>query len=177
MPRMAAGPPAGAGSPDELPQSGSGKTIMTTQPKFVPSEAVSVTLEEQSAVRVRMVDSVGYLVQGALGTRWRTAQSRMVHTPWFDQDVPFEQAAEIGTRKVITDHATIGHGGHHRRHHCRPAPERIRGGRGSGGAANYRRMGKPFVIVLNCRRTGSAEALRLLRAALEEPLRRARDCC
>ena len=92
---------------DELPQSGSGKTIMTTQPKFVPSEAVTVTLGDQATVRVRMVDSVGYLVDGALGTEEEGA-ARMVHTPWFDYDIPFEQAAEIGTRKVIADHATIG---------------------------------------------------------------------
>ena len=104
--RMAAGPRRERLT-DELPQSGSGKTIMTTQPKFVPSEAVSVTLDDQSAVRVRMVDSVGYLVEGALGTE-EDGASRMVHTPWFDYDIPFEQAAEIGTRKVITDHATIG---------------------------------------------------------------------
>ena len=92
---------------DELPQSGSGKTIMTTQPKFVPSEAAQVFLQEQTAVRVRMVDSVGYLVKGALGSTEGESQ-RMVHTPWFDQDIPFEQAAEIGTRKVITDHSTVG---------------------------------------------------------------------
>ena len=104
--RMAAGPRRERLT-DELPQSGSGKTIMTTQPKFVPSEAVSVTLDDQSSVRVRMVDSVGYLVEGALGTE-EDGASRMVHTPWFDYDIPFEQAAEIGTRKVITDHATIG---------------------------------------------------------------------
>ena len=92
---------------DELPQSGSGRTIMTTQPKFVPGEAVTLSLSDQLPVRVRMVDSVGYLVEGALGTDEEGA-SRMVHTPWFDHDIPFEQAAEIGTRKVITDHATIG---------------------------------------------------------------------
>ena len=104
--RMAAGPRRERLT-DELPQSGSGKTIMTTQPKFVPSEAVSVTLDDQSAVRVRMVDSVGYLVEGALGTE-EDGASRMVHTPWFDYDIPFEQAAEIGTRKVITDHPLSG---------------------------------------------------------------------
>ena len=92
---------------DELPQSGSGKTIMTTQPKFVPGEAVTVSLSDQAAVRIRMVDSVGYLVEGALGTE-EDGASRMVHTPWYDYDIPFDQAAEIGTRKVIADHATIG---------------------------------------------------------------------
>ncbi|MCI5847390.1 MAG: stage IV sporulation protein A, partial [Clostridiales bacterium] len=92
---------------DELPQSASGKTIMTTQPKFVPSEAVTVSLDDQATVRVRMVDSVGYMVDGALGTE-EDGTARMVHTPWFDYDIPFDQAAESGTRKVMTDHATIG---------------------------------------------------------------------
>ena len=106
LPHMAPGPKRDR-LLDELPQSGSGKTIMTTQPKFVPSEAAQVFLQEGAAVRVRMVDSVGYLVKGALGSM-EDGGARMVHTPWSDQDIPFEQAAEIGTRKVITDHATIG---------------------------------------------------------------------
>ena len=92
---------------DELPQSGSGRTIMTTQPQFVPSEAVTVSLSDNAPVRVRLVDSVGYMVRGALGSVDKTG-SRMVHTPWYDHDIPFEQAAEVGTRKVMTDHATIG---------------------------------------------------------------------
>ncbi len=106
LPNMAPTPKRSRVS-DELPQSGSGRTIMTTQPKFVPSEAVTVTMSDQATVRVRMVDSVGYLVEGALGTE-EDGTARMVHTPWFDHDIPFEQAAEIGTRKVIADHATIG---------------------------------------------------------------------
>ena len=88
---------------DELPQSGSGRTIMTTQPQFVPSEAVTVSLSDNAPVRVRLVDSVGYMVRGALGSVDKTG-SRMVHTPWYDHDIPFEQAAEVGTRKVMTDH-------------------------------------------------------------------------
>ena len=106
LPAMAPGPRRDRLS-DELPQSGSGRTIMTTQPKFVPGEAVTVTLGDQATVRVRMVDSVGYLVEGALGTE-EDGAARMVHTPWFDYDIPFEQAAETGTRKVIAEHATIG---------------------------------------------------------------------
>ena len=106
LPRLPSGPKRDRLA-DELPQSGSGRTIMTTQPKFVPGEAVQVMLQEQTPVRIRLVDSVGYLVKGALGTAENDA-ARMVHTPWFDQDIPFEQAAEIGTRKVMTDHATIG---------------------------------------------------------------------
>ena len=92
---------------DELPQSGSGRTIMTTQPHFVPGEAVTVSLSENTPVRVRLVDSVGYLIKGAQGAS-DEGGVRMVNTPWSEEPLPFEQAAEIGTRKVMTDHATIG---------------------------------------------------------------------
>ncbi|MEW6228715.1 MAG: stage IV sporulation protein A [Bacillota bacterium] len=94
-------------SVDELPQSGAGKTIMTTEPKFVPSEAVDVAIEDNVRVRVRLVDCVGYAVEGALGYE-EDAGPRMVVTPWFDYEIPFEEAAEFGTRKVISDHSTIG---------------------------------------------------------------------
>ncbi|MFZ5924458.1 MAG: stage IV sporulation protein A [Bacillota bacterium] len=94
-------------SVDELPQSGAGKTIMTTEPKFVPSEAVDVSIEDNVRVRVRLVDCVGYTVEGALGYE-EDAGPRMVVTPWFDYEIPFEEAAEFGTRKVISDHSTIG---------------------------------------------------------------------
>ncbi len=92
---------------DELPQSASGRTIMTTEPKFVPNEAFEITLDEALKIRVRLVDCVGYLVKGALGYLENFAP-RMVSTPWFDHQIPFEQAAELGTRKVINDHSTIG---------------------------------------------------------------------
>ena len=92
---------------DELPQSGNGKSIMTTQPKFIPEEAAEVRLDETSTARMRLVDCVGYIVPGAIGSE-EEGVPRMVTTPWFDEDIPFEQAAEIGTRKVITDHATVG---------------------------------------------------------------------
>lgn len=92
---------------DELPQSGSGRTIMTTKPTFVPSEAVEVTLPSDNQVRLRLIDSVGYLVDGALGAQEGEAL-RMVRTPWADEDIPFEKAAEIGTQKVIGEHSTIG---------------------------------------------------------------------
>ena len=92
---------------DELPQSGAGRTIMTTQPKFVPNEAVSVRLRDEATVRVRLVDCVGYLIPGVLGLN-EGEEARMVRTPWFDHDIPFEEAAEIGTRKVIQEHSTIG---------------------------------------------------------------------
>lgn len=92
---------------DELPQSGSGRTVMTTQPTFVPNEAVSVALPGDHQVKVRLIDSVGYLVDGALGTQ-EGESLRMVQTPWREEAIPFEQAAEIGTQKVIGEHATIG---------------------------------------------------------------------
>ena len=92
---------------DELPQSATGRTIMTTEPKFVPNEAVEITLDEALKLKVRMVDCVGYLVRGAIGYLENNAP-RMVSTPWFDYQIPFEQAAEIGTKKVINDHSTIG---------------------------------------------------------------------
>lgn len=92
---------------DELPQSGAGKSIMTTQPKFVPSEAVSLTLAEGIEYSVRLVDCVGYLIEGAIG-HMENDTARMVTTPWFTHDIPFEQAAKIGTEKVIAEHSTIG---------------------------------------------------------------------
>ena len=92
---------------DELPQSGNGKTIMTTQPTFIPNEAAEVRLDETATARMRLVDCVGFMVPGAIGSE-EDGAVRMVTTPWFDEDIPFEQAAEIGTRKVITDHATVG---------------------------------------------------------------------
>lgn len=92
---------------DELPQSGSGRTIMTTKPAFVPNEAVELTLPENNRVRLRLIDSVGYMIDGALGTQEGDAQ-RMVKTPWADEEIPFERAAEIGTQRVIGEHSTIG---------------------------------------------------------------------
>ena len=92
---------------DELPQSGAGRTIMTTEPKFIPSEAVEISVREGIDMRVRLVDCVGYAVPGALGFEEEDGP-RMVHTPWFDEEIPFQEAAEIGTRKVIADHSTIG---------------------------------------------------------------------
>ncbi|MEG2634237.1 MAG: stage IV sporulation protein A, partial [Oscillospiraceae bacterium] len=92
---------------DELPQSAAGKTIMTTEPKFIPEEAVTVELEENVSLRVRMIDCVGYIVPGALG-HVENEMPRMVVSPWFDKAVPFDVAAETGTRKVINEHSTIG---------------------------------------------------------------------
>ena len=150
---------------DELPQAGSGKTIMTTQPKFVPGDAVQISLAENTSVRIRLVDSVGYLVQGAMGVT-ESDGARMVHTPWFDQDIPFEQAAEIGTRKVMTDHATIGlvvttdgSIADLPRSAYVDAEARVIG--------ELKALGKPFVIVLNSSTARSAETL-ALRDELED---------
>jgi stage IV sporulation protein A len=92
---------------DELPQSAAGRTIMTTEPKFVPNEAVEITVGENLNLRTRLVDCVGYLVNNAIGYMEEDVP-RMVKTPWSDEEIPFEEAAEIGTRKVITEHSTIG---------------------------------------------------------------------
>lgn len=92
---------------DELPQSGAGKTVMTTEPKFIPAEAADIQVKDGLAARIRLVDCVGYGVPGALGFQEEDIP-RMVNTPWFEEAIPFQQAAEIGTEKVITDHSTIG---------------------------------------------------------------------
>ncbi|SFQ96711.1 stage IV sporulation protein A [Desulfoscipio geothermicus] len=93
---------------DELPQSGAGKTIMTTEPKFVPKEAVEIEVSPNLKVKVRLVDCVGYRVEGALGYEDEEGNPRMVSTPWFEEPIPFEEAAEMGTKKVISEHSTIG---------------------------------------------------------------------
>ena len=92
---------------DEMPQSAAGKTVMTTEPKFIPDEAVNITLDGVSNLNVKMIDCVGYVVPEALGTI-EDGQPRMVRTPWRDEPMPFVEAAELGTYKVITEHATIG---------------------------------------------------------------------
>jgi len=92
---------------DELPQSGSGRTIMTAEPKFVPEEAVSVTVDGSAAFQVRLIDCVGYMVAGAVG-QMEGDNDRMVTTPWYEHEIPLTEAAEIGTRKVIAEHSTVG---------------------------------------------------------------------
>ena len=91
---------------DELPQSSAGRTIMTTEPKFIPEESVEINLGNNATFKVRMIDCVGYIVNSAIGYS-EEDQPRMV-TPWFEQEIPFDDAAEIGTQKVINDHSTIG---------------------------------------------------------------------
>ena len=92
---------------DELPQSAAGRTIMTTEPKFIPENAVPLQLEGGGECRIRLIDCVGYMVDGAMGHE-ENEKPRMVKSPWFDEEIPFDLAAETGTRKVIRDHSTIG---------------------------------------------------------------------
>lgn len=132
---------------DELPQSGSGKTIMTSEPKFVPEEAASLTLENGAQLSVRLVDCVGYMVEGAAG-QFENNEERLVATPWEDEEISMSKAAEIGTQKVITEHSTIGivittDGsicGIDREMYL-PAEERVIG--------ELKEIGKPFAVIVN----------------------------
>ena len=144
---------------DELPQSGSGRTVMTTEPKFVPEEAVSIMTDGGTALSLRMIDCVGYIVEGALGES-EDGVPRMVHTPWSEEAVPFTEAAELGTLRVIRDHSTIGilvttDGtiGDIPRSSYLEAEARV--------AAELSALGKPFAIVLNSAHPGSEEAISL----------------
>ena len=92
---------------DELPQSAAGRTIMTTEPKFIPEDAVELNMNDNIKMRVRLIDCVGYIVPSSVGYI-EEEQPRMVMTPWYDEEIPFNMAAEIGTKKVITEHSTIG---------------------------------------------------------------------
>lgn len=150
---------------DELPQSGSGRTVMTTQPAFVPGDAVEVTLPSDHRVRIRMIDSVGYLVDGALGTQEGEAL-RMVRTPWTQGEIPFERAAEIGTQKVIGEHSTIalvittdGSVTDLPRESYPSAEARV--------ISELKSLHKPFAVVLNTQNPGGAKAQNL-RKRLEE---------
>ncbi|MEG2214613.1 MAG: stage IV sporulation protein A [Oscillospiraceae bacterium] len=150
---------------DELPQSGSGKTIMTAEPKFVPEDAVTIELDEGTAFSVRLIDCVGYMVRGAAGQLENGAE-RLVTTPWFDHEVTMTQAAEEGTRKVITEHSTIGIVMTTDGSVCDipregyvEAEERV--------ISELKAIGKPFVLVLNCAEP-EGESAKSLRAELEE---------
>lgn len=144
---------------DELPQSAQGRTIMTTEPKFIPKDAAEITLADDTKVKVRLIDCVGFMVDGASGHMEGNA-SRMVKTPWFDDEIPFVEAASIGTEKVIRDHATIGivvttdgSIGELERGGYIEAEERT--------IAELERIGKPYVIVLNSKKPYSDEVSRL----------------
>jgi len=144
---------------DELPQSGSGRTIMTAEPKFVPEEAVEITMDGGAAFQVRMIDCVGYMVDGAAGQLEGEAP-RMVTTPWYDHEIPMTEAAELGTRKVIAEHSTIGivitTDGTITdipREDYVEAEERVIG--------ELKELGKPFVVLLNSAQPYSPQAKEL----------------
>ena len=144
---------------DEMPQSAAGKTVMTTEPKFIPDEAVTIHLDDSANMRVKMIDCVGYIVPEALGTI-ENGHPRMVRTPWQEEPMPFVEAAEMGTHKVITEHATIGmlvttDGtiGEISRDSYVEAEERV--------VRELKALGKPFAMILNSARPGSEEAIAL----------------
>jgi stage IV sporulation protein A len=150
---------------DELPQSAAGKTIMTTEPKFVPNHAVRVKVGEGLEVNVRMVDCVGYAVEGAKGYEDENGP-RMISTPWFEDAIPFQEAAEIGTRKVIQEHSTLGvvvttDGtiSDIPRSSYRDAEQRV--------VEELKEVGKPFIMIINSARPRSQET-QLLRNELAE---------
>ena len=144
---------------DELPQSGSGKTIMTAEPKFVPEEAVTIILPDSTPLAVRLVDCVGYMVDGAAG-QFEDNTERMVTTPWYDHEITLTEAAEQGTQKVITEHSTIGlvvttDGSicDIPRENYVTAEERV--------IRELQELGKPFIILLNCADPSTEEAAAL----------------
>ncbi len=144
---------------DELPQSAAGKTIMTTEPKFVPNEAVNITLDEKASFNVRLIDCVGYCVNGAQG-HTEEGEPRMVSTPWFEEDIAFDMAAQIGTEKVIREHSTIGlvittDGTicDIPRYEYVSAEERV--------ISELKEINKPFIILLNSAMPESASAKKL----------------
>ena len=133
---------------DELPQSSAGRTIMTTEPKFIPEQAVDVQIDETATFRVRMIDCVGYIVPSAIGYI-EEDQPRMVRTPWYEEPIPFNMAAEVGTKKVITEHSTIGlvittdgSISDIPREEYEEAEERV--------IDELNQTGRPFVMLLNC---------------------------
>ena len=144
---------------DELPQSAQGKTVMTTEPKFIPKEAAKLRLEDGIEAKVRLIDCVGFMVDGAAG-HIENQQERLVKTPWYEYQIPFTKAAEIGTRKVITDHSTIGlvvttDGtiGDLKRETYMPAEEKT--------VQELKEIGKPFIVLLNSTRPYSEDTERM----------------
>lgn len=153
---------------DELPQSAGGRTITTTEPKFIPQEAVNIDLDEEgrTKAKVRLIDCVGYMVEGATG-HIEDAKERMVKTPWYDHEIPFTQAAEIGTRKVINDHSTIGivittDGSFSEidRSHYIPAETQT--------IQELKRQNKPFIVLVNTERPYGDEAHRVAEEIAEK---------
>ena len=151
---------------DELPQSSSGRTIMTTEPKFIPEKGAEIRIDDSSTMNVRLIDCVGYIVPSALGYI-EGDQPRMVMTPWFEEPIPFNMAAEIGTRKVINEHSTIGlvittdgSISDIPRSEYEEAEERV--------IDELKAINKPFVILLNCMYPESAEAQELAQRLTEK---------
>lgn len=141
---------------DELPQSAVGRTIMTTEPKFIPNEAVEITNDDDTKFRVRLIDCVGYIVPSALGYIEEDVP-RMVNTPWFDKQIPFNMAAEIGTKKVIEEHSTIGlvittdgSIGEIDRNDYIESEDRV--------ISELKEINKPFIVLINCVNPNSLSA-------------------
>lgn len=144
---------------DEMPQSAAGRTIMTTEPKFIPEDAVELNFENASSFKVRLIDCVGYIVPSALGYI-ENDQPRMVKTPWFENEIPFNMAAEIGTQKVINEHSTIGlvvttdsSISDIPREEYEEAEERV--------ISELKELNKPFIVLLNCKEPLSVETQEL----------------
>ncbi|MBO4291068.1 MAG: stage IV sporulation protein A, partial [Lachnospiraceae bacterium] len=152
-------PAAKARAVDELPQSAGGRTVTTTEPKFVPNEAAEIRIGDEIKMKVRLIDCVGYMVDGAVGHMEGDAE-RMVKTPWSDELIPFTKAAETGTDKVMKDHSTIG------------LVITTDGSIGDLSAKQYqeaqaktiramKETGKPFIVLVNSKNPYSEEALRI----------------
>jgi len=144
---------------DSTPQSASGKTVMTTEPKFIPDDSVKIKCEDGTELNVKLIDCVGYLVPGALGAE-EDGEARMVHTPWSENEIPFKDAAELGTGKVIGEHSTIGilvttdgSFGEIERDAYVEAEERV--------AKELKELGKPFAILLNSKNPENEESINL----------------
>ncbi len=151
---------------DELPQSAAGRTIMTTEPKFIPENAVSVNIDDSAELNIRLIDCVGYIVPSSLGYI-EGDEPRMVRTPWYEKPIPFNMAAEIGTKKVITDHSTIGlvittdgSISDIPRSEYAEAEERV--------ISELKEINKPFVVVLNCAEPKSENAGQIAREMVEK---------
>ena len=151
---------------DELPQSAAGRTIMTTEPKFIPEEAVELTMDDNLKMRVRLIDCVGYIVPSSVGYI-EDEQPRMVMTPWYDEEIPFNMAAEIGTKKVITEHSTIGlvittDGSISSipRDEYQEAEQRV--------IDELKELDKPFIVLMNSAQPQSSETIRLCEDLTQE---------
>lgn len=151
---------------DELPQSAAGRTIMTTEPKFIPEQAAKIRIDDNVSFKVRMVDCVGYIVPSSLGYI-EGETPRMVKTPWFEEEIPFNMAAEIGTQKVISEHSTIGlvvttdgSISDIPRYEYEEAEERV--------INELKEINKPFIVLLNCMYPDSPTAIEMSRKLSEK---------